>query len=170
METPASKTTSRTIFIALAADMSIEAVRALAGDGDAERSTPGIVLGALSLLVMPLSSRAQRRAGRELGSASAVADSKRTLLCTSLSALLLVGLVLDSVLCWWWAGPRRARHRRRRRQGRQGRLASRSLLRHVPMPGQRSLRALCSSAVVQRGVSAEAERSSHADHSARRDW
>jgi hypothetical protein len=52
---------------------------------------------------MPVLSRAQRRAGRELGSRTAVADSKQTLLCTYLSAVLLVGLVLNSALGWWWA-------------------------------------------------------------------
>ena len=54
---------------------------------------------------MPVLSLAQRRAGRELGSLSAVADSKQTLLCTYLSAILLVGLVLNSMLGWSWADP-----------------------------------------------------------------
>jgi predicted Co/Zn/Cd cation transporter (cation efflux family) len=54
---------------------------------------------------MPLLSYAQRRAGREFGSASAVADSKQTLLCTYLSAVLLVGLVVNATLGWWWADP-----------------------------------------------------------------
>jgi hypothetical protein len=54
---------------------------------------------------MPFLSAAQRRAGRELGSASAVADSKQTLLCTYLSAVLLVGLVLNATLGWSWADP-----------------------------------------------------------------
>lgn len=54
---------------------------------------------------MPALSYAQRRAGRELGSLSAVADSKQTLLCTYLSAVLLVGLLLNSVLGWSWADP-----------------------------------------------------------------
>jgi divalent metal cation (Fe/Co/Zn/Cd) transporter len=54
---------------------------------------------------MPFLSHAQRRAGRELGSASAVADSKQTLLCTYLSGVLLVGLLLNSLLGWSWADP-----------------------------------------------------------------
>lgn len=54
---------------------------------------------------MPFLSAAQRRAGRELGSASAVADSKQTLLCTCLSAVLLLGLVLNATLGWSWADP-----------------------------------------------------------------
>jgi divalent metal cation (Fe/Co/Zn/Cd) transporter len=48
---------------------------------------------------------AQRRAGRELGSLSAVADSKQTLLCTYLSAILLVGLILNMLCGWSWADP-----------------------------------------------------------------
>jgi divalent metal cation (Fe/Co/Zn/Cd) transporter len=63
------------------------------------------VLAAVSLLVMPFLSYAQRQAGRELGSASAVADSKQTLLCTYLSGVLLLGLVLNSLLGWSWADP-----------------------------------------------------------------
>jgi divalent metal cation (Fe/Co/Zn/Cd) transporter len=54
---------------------------------------------------MPVMSYAQRRAGRELGSASAVADSKQTLLCTYLSTVLLVGLALNALWGWAWADP-----------------------------------------------------------------
>ncbi|MFD4322827.1 cation transporter [Streptomyces sp. NPDC058548] len=92
-------------FFALAAYVTFDAVRALVGTGDAERSIPGIVIAALSLAIMPFLSAAQRRAGRELGSASAVADSKQTLLCTYLSAVLLVGLLLNATLGWSWADP-----------------------------------------------------------------
>lgn len=102
------KTTLRIIavsFLALAAYVSADAVRALTGTGEAERSIPGIVIAALSLAVMPFLSAAQRKAGRELGSAAAVADSKQTLLCTYLSAVLLVGLVLNATLGWSWADP-----------------------------------------------------------------
>ncbi|MBU5948830.1 cation transporter [Streptomyces griseoincarnatus] len=92
-------------FFALAVYVTFDAVRALIGTGEAERSVPGIVIAALSLAVMPFLSAAQRTAGRELGSASAVADSKQTLLCTYLSAVLLVGLVLNATLGWSWADP-----------------------------------------------------------------
>jgi len=102
------KTTLRIIavsFFVLAAYVSIDAVRALAGTGEADRSVPGIVIAALSLAIMPFLSAAQRKAGRELGSASAVADSKQTLLCTYLSAVLLAGLVLNATFGWSWADP-----------------------------------------------------------------
>ncbi|MGQ0576270.1 MAG: cation transporter [Pseudonocardia sp.] len=92
-------------FFALAAYVTVEALRTFAGAGAAEHSTVGIALVVTSVVVMPFLSLAQRRAGRELGSASAVADSRQTLLCTYLSAAVLVGLLLNSVLGWWWADP-----------------------------------------------------------------
>jgi divalent metal cation (Fe/Co/Zn/Cd) transporter len=92
-------------FCALAAYVAFESVRALLGADAADHSPVGIGLAAVSLVVMPVLSAAQRRAGRELGSASAVADSKQTLLCTYLSAALLAGLLLNALLGWWWADP-----------------------------------------------------------------
>jgi divalent metal cation (Fe/Co/Zn/Cd) transporter len=92
-------------FFALAAYVSVDSIRALAGVGEARPSTVGIVLAAVSLSIMPGLSYAQRRTGRELGSASAVADSKQTLLCTYLSAVLLVGLLANVTLGWSWADP-----------------------------------------------------------------
>ncbi len=92
-------------FFALAAYVTVESLRALLGGAEADHSTVGIVLAAVSLVVMPGLSYAQRRAGRALGSASAVADSKQTLLCTYLSAVLLAGLVLNSLFGWSWADP-----------------------------------------------------------------
>ncbi|MFH9367103.1 cation transporter [Streptomyces anulatus] len=92
-------------FFALAAYVAVDAVRALTGTGEAAPSPLGIVIAALSLAIMPFLSAAQRRAGREIGSASAVADSKQTLLCTYLSAVLLVGLLLNAALDWTWADP-----------------------------------------------------------------
>lgn len=92
-------------FFALAGYVTVESIRSLAGGQTAESSTAGIVLAAVSLVVMPLLSLAQRRAGRELGSASAVADSNQTLLCTYLSGVLLVGLLLNAWFGWSWADP-----------------------------------------------------------------
>lgn len=92
-------------FFALAAYVAFDAVRALTGTGEAQPSVPGIAIAALSLAIMPFLSAAQRKAGRELGSASAIADSKQTLLCTYLSAVLLVGLIVNATLGWSWADP-----------------------------------------------------------------
>ncbi|MGI8416412.1 MAG: cation transporter [Nakamurella sp.] len=92
-------------FFALAAYVSVDAVIALAGGNRAGHSTLGLLLAAVSLVVMPLLSYGQRRAGRQLNSRSAVADSKQTLLCTYLSAVLLVGLGVNSLFGWSWADP-----------------------------------------------------------------
>jgi divalent metal cation (Fe/Co/Zn/Cd) transporter len=92
-------------FFALAAYVTVDAIRSLFGLGEAKHSTVGIALAAVSLAIMPLLSWAQRRTGRELGSLSAVADSKQALLCTYLSAVLLAGLLLNSLFGWSWADP-----------------------------------------------------------------
>jgi len=92
-------------FFALAAFVTVDAVRSLLGGGEPEHSPVGLGLAAVSLVVMPFLSAAQRRAGRELGSASAVADSRQTLLCTYLSGVLLAGLLLNSLFGWSWADP-----------------------------------------------------------------
>ena len=90
-------------FFALAAYVSVDAALSLFGVREAEHSPVGIVLAAVSLAIMPVLSWFERRTGRELGSASAIADSKQTLLCSYLSAALLTGLLLNSLLGWAWA-------------------------------------------------------------------
>ncbi|TDD76583.1 cation transporter [Actinomadura rubrisoli] len=92
-------------FFALAAYVTADSVRALTAGGEAGHSAAGLVLAALSLAIMPSLSFAQRRTGRELGSASAVADSKQTLLCTYLSGVLLAGLAVNALFGWAWADP-----------------------------------------------------------------
>ncbi|CAN5183961.1 cation transporter [soil metagenome] len=92
-------------FFAVATYVAVDSVRSLLGAVEAQHSTIGIVVTAVSLVIMPVLSYGQRRAGRELGSLTAVADSKQTLLCTYLSAVVLGGLVLNSVFGWFWADP-----------------------------------------------------------------
>ena len=90
-------------FFALAAYVTVESVLALAGVDEARPSPLGIALAAVSLAVMPLLAWAQIRAGREIGSNSVVAEAKQTLLCSYLSAVLLVGLGLNAAFGWSWA-------------------------------------------------------------------
>jgi divalent metal cation (Fe/Co/Zn/Cd) transporter len=92
-------------FFALAAWISFDATRALLAGGDAEASPVGIGLAVASLIVMPLLVWAKRRTGRELGSVTVLADSTQTMLCTYLSTVLLVGLVLNAAWGWSWADP-----------------------------------------------------------------
>jgi divalent metal cation (Fe/Co/Zn/Cd) transporter len=90
-------------FFALAAWVTYSAGRALLGSQEAEPSAVGIGLAVVSLIVMPLLVWAKRRTGKELRSATVVADSTQTLLCTYLSAILLLGLGLNAWLGWAWA-------------------------------------------------------------------
>lgn len=92
-------------FFALATYVGFESVRTLVTGSNPETSPVGIGLAIASLIVMPLISRAQRRTGRALGSNAVVADGTQTLLCTYLSAVLLVGLLLNATLGWGWADP-----------------------------------------------------------------
>jgi len=95
-------------FFALAAWITIDAGRSLAGAGSAHSADPsplGIGIAAASMVVMPLLVWAKRRTGRELGSGTVLADSMQTMLCTWLSAAVLAGLLLNAALGWWWADP-----------------------------------------------------------------
>jgi divalent metal cation (Fe/Co/Zn/Cd) transporter len=92
-------------FLALAAYVAVDSMLALFQRHTPESSPVGIGLAIASLAIMPVLSIAQRRTGNALGSTTVVADSMQTLLCTYLSAVLLLGLVLNAWLGWWWADP-----------------------------------------------------------------
>ncbi len=92
-------------FFALAAYVAVEAVRDLLSDSDPDTSRVGIGLAIASLIVMPVLAVAKTRTGRALGNRTVLADAAETKLCTYLSGILLVGLVLDATLDWWWADP-----------------------------------------------------------------
>ncbi|WP_396599675.1 cation diffusion facilitator family transporter [Frigoribacterium sp. R86507] len=92
-------------FFGLAAYVTVDAVLSLTGLREPEHSPVGIVLAAVSLAIMPFLSLIERRTGTELGSASAIADSKQTLICSYLSAAVLLGLVLNFAFGWTWADP-----------------------------------------------------------------
>jgi divalent metal cation (Fe/Co/Zn/Cd) transporter len=92
-------------FLALAAYLGFESISDLVRRKAPEHSIPGIVLACVSLIVMPLLSRAKKKVGNELGSAAMHADAKQTDFCVYLSVILLLGLLLNVALGWWWADP-----------------------------------------------------------------
>jgi divalent metal cation (Fe/Co/Zn/Cd) transporter len=92
-------------FLLLAAYIAYESTLDLWSRRAPDQSTPGIILACVSLIVMPLLSRAKRKVGRALGSASMHADAKQTEFCTYLSAILLAGLLLNILFGLWWADP-----------------------------------------------------------------
>lgn len=92
-------------FFALAIYVTVDATLTLTGVKTVEHSPVGIILTSASLLIMPALSLAERRTGQQLGSASAAADSKQTLICAYLSGAVLIGLLLNSLFAWTWADP-----------------------------------------------------------------
>ena len=92
-------------FLALAVYVAYESASDLFSRKQPEHSIPGIVLACVSLVVMPLLSRAKKKVGGSLSSAAMHADAKQTDFCVYLSAILLVGLLLNAGLGWWWADP-----------------------------------------------------------------
>lgn len=92
-------------FLALATYVAIESFRDLLSRVAPEPSVFGIVIACVSLVVMPILSRAKKRVGIELNSAAMNADAKQTDFCAYLSAILLLGLAMNALLGWWWADP-----------------------------------------------------------------
>ena len=92
-------------FLALAIYITYESATDLWSKKASEHSIPGIILACVSLIVMPLLSRAKRKVGRALGSAAMHADAKQTEFCTYLSGILLAGLLLNALFSLWWADP-----------------------------------------------------------------
>jgi len=90
-------------FLALSAYIAYESVSDLMNRKAPEHSIPGIILACLSLVVMPILSLAKKDVGKKLGSAAMNADAKQTDFCVYLSAVLLIGLLLNAILGWWWA-------------------------------------------------------------------
>jgi len=92
-------------LLALAAYVAIDAAKGLIQKESPEKSLVGIILAAVSLVVMPLLAWAKRRVAARLNSQALVADSHQTDICAYLSAILLVGLGLNVLFGWWWADP-----------------------------------------------------------------
>jgi cation diffusion facilitator family transporter len=92
-------------FLVLAAYVSYDSIKSLIEREAPDESIPGIILAAVSLIVMPLLVRAKRKVARGINSGAMMADAKQTEVCTYLSAILLGGLLLNALLSWWWADP-----------------------------------------------------------------
>jgi divalent metal cation (Fe/Co/Zn/Cd) transporter len=91
-------------FVALAMYIAYESGSTI-GHQEPERGLSGIIVAAVSLVVMPLLARAKRRVAAGIESGAMKADSKQGDFCTYLSAILLGGLLLNALFGWWWADP-----------------------------------------------------------------
>lgn len=92
-------------FLALAAYVAGDSLVSLVKREMPDRSLIGIALAIASLIAMPLLARGKRKVAQTLVSPSLKADSRQTDICAYLSAILLLGLLLNAALGWWWADP-----------------------------------------------------------------
>ena len=92
-------------FFLLAGYIAYDSITGLIRHVEPLTSPVGIVLAAVSLLVMPALAFAKQRVGKQMGSAALVADSKETWVCSYLSLSLLLGVGLFALFGWWWADP-----------------------------------------------------------------
>lgn len=92
-------------FIGLATYVAFEAASGVVRKEAPSHSMPGIVLACASLVTMPLLSRAKRRVGAAMNSTAMKADARQAEFCTYLSAILLIGLLLNTLWGLWWADP-----------------------------------------------------------------
>jgi divalent metal cation (Fe/Co/Zn/Cd) transporter len=94
-----------TSLLLLSAYITYDAARSLFAREAPRESLIGIVVAALSVVIMPFLARAKRKVAAEIGSGALKAEAVQTYLCAYVSAILLAGLVLNATLQWWWADP-----------------------------------------------------------------
>lgn len=92
-------------FFAIAAYVGAHAAFDLATGARPQESLVGLVLAAVSVVVMPVLARQKRQVASELHSKAVEADSTQTTLCAYISAAVLAGLAANSLFGWWWADP-----------------------------------------------------------------
>ena len=92
-------------FVVLAVYIGVESGRDLVGGHRPAASWVGIGLSVVTLAMMPPLAAAKRRVGQRLGSSATMSESRQTMVCAYLSAALLVGLLANAALGWWWADP-----------------------------------------------------------------
>jgi divalent metal cation (Fe/Co/Zn/Cd) transporter len=92
-------------FFVLAAYVGVESIRSLLGGHEPDASWLGIGLALFTIPTMPLLARAKRRIGNKLHSVATVKEASQTQLCAYLAVALLVGLLANALVGWWWADP-----------------------------------------------------------------
>ncbi len=86
----------------LAPYVAAESVHGLLTGHRPDPSGLGIVLAALSGVMMPLLGHAKHRPGARFGSAATAGEGTQSLLCAALAAAVLISLAVNAALGWWW--------------------------------------------------------------------
>ena len=94
-------------FVGLVIYLLAQTIFVVGSGGRPEPSAPGVAWTALTCVVMTALAIAKNRTGRELGDPVLVFEGRVTLVDALLAGSVLIGLVLNAVLGWWWADPSR---------------------------------------------------------------
>ena len=92
-------------FLALSVYVAFVAISNLLQKHSPAHSIAGIAIACAALVAMPLLSHFKKQIGHQLGSGAMVADARQADFCAYLSAILLIGLILNATVGWWWADP-----------------------------------------------------------------
>lgn len=103
-EARAQKAVAVTFFL-LAPYIAYDAITTLLAGDRPDTSFIGIGLATASLIVMPLLGMAKRRLGARLDSGATSGEGNQNLLCAYLAAAVLLGLLANTLLGWWWLDP-----------------------------------------------------------------
>jgi divalent metal cation (Fe/Co/Zn/Cd) transporter len=92
-------------FYLLAPYIAQDAIRTLVSAEHPSTSWVGVGLSVASIVIMPLLGRAKQRIGQQLGSAATAGEGAQNVLCAYMAAGVLVGLLANTLLGWWWLDP-----------------------------------------------------------------
>ena len=92
-------------FVALAIYLALQSVIVLAAGFRPKPSAVGIVWAALTAIAMFALAYGKRRVGRALDNPVLLTESRVTVIDGLLACAVLIGLVLNAGLGWWWADP-----------------------------------------------------------------
>ncbi len=90
------------LLYALALYVAVQSSYGLLHRHAAETSFVGIAVAVVAALGMPILAKAKIRIADEIGSSALHADAMETLTCGYLSRVLLIGLLVNALLNWWW--------------------------------------------------------------------
>lgn len=92
-------------FMLLAVYLTAQSVAVLAAGHRADHSVLGIVWTAVTAVVMFALAAGKVRTGRQLSNPVLITEGRVTVVDGLLAVAVLIGLVLNAVLGWWWADP-----------------------------------------------------------------
>ena len=92
-------------FAALALFLTFDAIDTLAGGTHPNVSWLGVAVTAGAIVFMPLLARAKGQVARQLGSAATAGDAAQSWLCAINAAAVLLSIVANAALSWWWLDP-----------------------------------------------------------------